>query len=40
MKVDGRHYQTIWLKADDTALVQIIEQRFLPHRFVIEDIAT
>ncbi|MDQ6860267.1 MAG: S-methyl-5-thioribose-1-phosphate isomerase [Verrucomicrobiota bacterium] len=40
MKVDGRHYQTIWLKADDTAVVQIIEQRFLPHRFVIEDIAT
>ena len=40
MKVDGQHYQTIWLKAGDERVVQIIDQRFLPHRFVIEDVTT
>jgi len=40
MNVDGRHYRTIWLKEDDPAVVQIIDQRHLPHRFVIEDLST
>ena len=40
MKVDGRHYRTIWLKPDDARIVQLIDQRTLPHCFVIEDIAT
>jgi len=35
MKVNNKHYRTIWLK-DDT--VQIIDQRPLPHKFVIEDL--
>ena len=40
MKVDGQHFRTIWLKPDDEAVVQLIDQRFLPHQFVIEEIRT
>ena len=40
MKVDGQHFRTIWLKPDDEAVVQLIDQRLLPHRFVIEEVRT
>ncbi len=40
MLVENRHYRTIWPNADDPAVVHIIDQRFLPHRFVIEDLRT
>jgi methylthioribose-1-phosphate isomerase len=40
MKVNGTHYRTIWLHPNDERVVQIIDQRQLPHRFVIEDLAT
>nr|PZN58600.1 MAG: S-methyl-5-thioribose-1-phosphate isomerase [Chloroflexota bacterium] len=40
MKVGGKHYRTIWLKADDPSVVQIIDQRKLPHEFVIVDLKT
>jgi methylthioribose-1-phosphate isomerase len=40
MKVDGQHFRTIWLKPDDEAVVQLIDQRSLPHRFVIEEVRT
>ena len=40
MKVDGKHYRTIWLKEGDNQVIQIIDQRVLPHRFVIEDLTT
>ena len=40
MKVNGQHFRTIWLKPDDEAVVQLIDQRFLPHRFVIEEVRT
>jgi len=40
MKVRGVHFRTIWLKPDDARVVQIIDQRFLPHQFVIEEIRT
>jgi methylthioribose-1-phosphate isomerase len=40
MKVDGQHFRTIWLKPDDEAVVQLIDQRALPHRFVIEEVRT
>jgi methylthioribose-1-phosphate isomerase len=40
MKVGGQHFRTIWLKADDDDVVQLIDQRFLPHRFVIEEVTT
>ncbi len=33
----GRQHRTIWLKKDDPRVVQVIDQRALPHRFVIED---
>jgi methylthioribose-1-phosphate isomerase len=40
VKVNGQHFRTIWLKPDDEGVVQLIDQRFLPHRFVIEEIRT
>ncbi len=40
MKVGGQHFQTIWLKPKDECVVQLIDQRFLPHRFVIEEVST
>jgi methylthioribose-1-phosphate isomerase len=40
MKVGGQHFRTIWLKAGDECVVQLIDQRFLPHRFVIEEVNT
>ncbi len=40
MNVGGRHFRTIWLKSDDDCAVQLIDQRFLPHRFVIEEART
>ena len=40
MKVGDRHFRTIWVKETDDRVFQVIDQRFLPHRFVIEDIAT
>lgn len=38
MNVNGEHYRTIWLK--EPGLVQVIDQRSLPHGFVIEDLRT
>ncbi|HQY94677.1 S-methyl-5-thioribose-1-phosphate isomerase [Caldilinea sp.] len=40
MNVHGQHYRTIWLKEDDPAVVQIIDQRQLPFHFVVEDLTT
>ena len=39
MKVDGKHYRTIWLEADGWS-VGAIEQRRLPHEFVVTRLAT
>ncbi len=36
----GQYFRTIWLKPEDEAVVQLIDQRFLPHRFVIEELGT
>lgn len=38
MKINGQYYRTIWEK--DAATIQIIDQRHLPHRFVVEDLQT
>ena len=38
MNVNGTPYRTIWLENGKT--VQIIDQRHLPHRFIVEDINT
>jgi methylthioribose-1-phosphate isomerase len=40
VKVGGQHFRTIWLKPDDECVVQLIDQRFLPHQFVIEEACT
>jgi len=40
MNVDGTHFRTIWLKDGDERVIQIIDQRHLPHRFIVEDLAT
>ena len=40
MNVSGRPYRTIWLKPDDGRVVQLIDQRELPHRFVVEEATT
>ena len=40
MTADGSPKRTIWLKPDDPAVVQIIDQRQLPHRLVIADLRT
>ncbi|MCF6290302.1 MAG: S-methyl-5-thioribose-1-phosphate isomerase [Desulfobacterales bacterium] len=39
MNVDNTHYRTIW-PAEDKKTIQIIDQRQLPHWFVIKDLAT
>jgi methylthioribose-1-phosphate isomerase len=39
MKVDGRHFRSIWLEADGWS-VGAIDQRRLPHEFVVARIAT
>ena len=40
MQVDGKHFRTIWIDETDPSVIQIIDQRDLPHRFVVEDLKT
>jgi methylthioribose-1-phosphate isomerase len=40
VKVRGQHFRTIWLKPDDERVVRLIDQRFLPYRFVVEEIRS
>src|SRR2546423_781562 len=40
MKVNGKNYRTIWLNEEDERVINIIDQRCLPHRFVIEGLRT
>jgi methylthioribose-1-phosphate isomerase len=40
VNVRGRHYRTIWPKPGDDRVIELIDQRFLPHRFVIEEVRT
>ena len=39
MKVDGQDIRTIWLD-DDDSIVKIIDQRKLPHEFVVTNLKT
>jgi len=39
MKVDGKHYRSIWLEADSWS-VGAIDQRRLPHEFVVARLTT
>ena len=36
----GEDFRTIWLKPDDPSVVQIIDQRLLPHEYKVHDLAT
>lgn len=38
MKIQGKHYHTIWLKEGDSKTVQVIDQRKLPFQFEVFDI--
>ncbi len=40
MNVYGKHYRTVWLCEKDSTIVQIIDQRFLPFKFIIEDLLS
>ncbi len=40
MKVQNTHYRTIWPDPDNSKRVCIIDQRHLPHQFVIEKLTT
>jgi len=40
MKVGDTPYRTIWIKKEDPRVIQIIDQRHLPHEFVIEDLRS
>ncbi len=40
MKVNGISYRTIWLTEQNSPAVQIIDQRFLPHKFEVETISS
>lgn len=40
MLVNDTKYHTIWLHGNDAGCVQIIDQRYLPHEFIIEDLRS
>ena len=40
MKVKNEYYRTIWVKQGVEKTIQIIDQRYLPHKFIIEDLNT
>ena len=37
---NGESFRTIWLKPEDPGVVQIIDQRMLPHELVIRDLSS
>ncbi|HYF31760.1 MAG TPA: S-methyl-5-thioribose-1-phosphate isomerase [Chitinophagaceae bacterium] len=39
MKVNGKNFRTIWL-SEDNSFINIIDQRQLPHQFVIEELRS
>ncbi len=39
MKVDGKDMRPIWFN-HDSQIVQVIDQRFLPHKLIVEDMLT
>ncbi len=40
MKVDGKHYRTVWIDPKDGDVVRIIDQRKLPFEFVVEELRS
>lgn len=39
MLVEGKKYRTIWVDEDDSEIIKIIDQRWLPHDFKIEGLS-
>ena len=40
MNIGGVPYRTIWISKQDNSIVRIIDQRFLPYKFIIQDLKT
>ncbi|MFH1321925.1 MAG: S-methyl-5-thioribose-1-phosphate isomerase [Bacteroidota bacterium] len=40
MKIDGKHFHTIWTDDNDNRVVRVIDQRYLPHEFIIKDLKS
>ena len=40
MKLNGEHYRTIWIDAEDERCIHISDPRPLPHAFVVEEIRS
>ncbi|AWT59618.1 MAG: Methylthioribose-1-phosphate isomerase [Candidatus Moanabacter tarae] len=40
MRVEGKHYRTVWLDPNDPLTVHIIDQSQLPFKFLVEDLRT
>jgi len=40
LRKTGDNFRTIWQKPDDATIVQIIDQRRLPHQYVVQDLET
>ncbi|MCK9293834.1 MAG: S-methyl-5-thioribose-1-phosphate isomerase [Desulfobulbaceae bacterium] len=40
MKIKNSHFRTIWPDAQDNTIIKIIDQRLLPHSFVIEELRS
>ncbi|MBN1819555.1 MAG: hypothetical protein JW833_02500, partial [Prolixibacteraceae bacterium] len=38
MRINRKHFHTIWLKKDNPSVVQVIDQRKLPFEFLVFDI--
>src|SRR6056297_128960 len=40
MKIQNTHYHTIWVSKNNSQFIQIIDQRYLPFQFIIQDLKT
>ncbi len=40
MNVNGTPFRTIWLAEHDKTIIKIIDQRHLPHKFVVEELKS
>jgi methylthioribose-1-phosphate isomerase len=40
MRVQSKNYRTIWLNEENEEVLSIIDQRYLPHQFIIENLSS
>ena len=40
MKINEKNFRTIWFENETSNIINIIDQRFLPHKFIIEELKT